>query len=912
MTLPLESPASSPNDDAARERERSITITGFVFLILFFVSGFAALVYQVVWQRTLTFFGGADVYSVTIIVSAFMGGLGFGSLAGGHLADRLDVRRCLLAFAACELAVAVFAIFSVNLYYDLLYVRLGAWAPPRAAMAAIIFAVTLWPTFFMGMSLPLLVRALTQDARRPAHWVPLLYGSNTLGAACGSLFATAILFRTFDFVTSARLGALLTFSCALGALLGAPFIRRQRAVVTTGRPPVNADAIRASSRFGLWTWIAVYALSGFVALSLEIVWFRVLGVILKSNSFTFGLLLAVYLLGVGLGALVANHRRVRSWSPVPAFFLLQSAIPVVAALSLAVLTISVDRVAWADPLWHYLGEYEPLSPDAVFSWSSATGGAEPVRRGLFLVLYIVVPLALLGLPTLMMGLSFGHLQRAVQTDLETLGRRVGWLQTANIVGSMFGALLTGLALLDWLGTADTLRLLVCCSGVFLFLYGRARRYSRVRLANAAAILFVCLVAYSIPSSTTLWARLHRALPGQVIQAEDSSGLALLKSGVGSVATTTVFANGLGQSGLPYGGMHTVLGALPAMIHPNPESIAVIGLGSGDTLFAIGGRPETSTIDSIEIIAPELETLRRLDQRRFYPGLRILLRDARVHHWFTDGRAFLRKGGRRYDIIEADALRPMSAYAGNLFSVEYFELLRSRLNHGGLAATWTPTQRVVDSFVKVFPHVLLFQGLALGSTTPVRFDRSAIEARIQQRFTQDYYGGAGIALDQLLAPYLKQAPRVYGPEFDRTSLVNLNRDLFPKDEFAVKWDCSEPPASQAGSGPGSRSNPSGGHEGFLDRVSCDFISGWVWDTSQPGAALTIDLYDGDRWLATSVADRFRQDLRDARKGNGCHAFVEATPPEIKDGRPHSIRVVAKGTSFTLNPPPDTPSSITCAR
>jgi spermidine synthase len=270
----------------------------------------------------------------------------------------------------------------------------------------------------------------------------------------------------------------------------------------------------------------------------------------------------------------------------------------------------------------------------------------------------------------------------------------------------------------------------------------------------------------------------------VIQAEDSSGVALLKSSPGS-GPTVVFANGLGQSGLPYGGAHAVLGAMPAMVHPHPESVAVIGLGSGDTLFAIGGRAETSTIDSIEIIAPEFDTLRRLDEQSFYPGLRMLLRDGRVRHWFTDGRAFVRTGERRYDIIEADALRPTSAYAGNLFSVEYFELLRSRLNPGGLAVTWTPTPRVVESFVKAFPHVLLFDFFALGSTDPVRFDRSAIEARIQQPFTRDYYARAGINVGELLAPYLNQAPRVYGPEFDRTSLVNVNRDLFPKDEFAVK-------------------------------------------------------------------------------------------------------------------------------
>ena len=211
----------SPKMNVVEQRAVRLTdsFAGFRVATAFFLSGAAALIYQVVWQRMLTFFGGADVYSVTIIVAAFMGGLGFGSLAGGHLADRLTSRAALASFALCEAAVAVFAFFSSSLYYDLLYVQLGAWAFSRATLGAMVFAVTLWPTFFMGMSLPLLVRALTTDPRRPAHWVPLLYGTNTLGAACGSLFATAILFRTFDFVTNVRLGALLTGLCAAGALL---------------------------------------------------------------------------------------------------------------------------------------------------------------------------------------------------------------------------------------------------------------------------------------------------------------------------------------------------------------------------------------------------------------------------------------------------------------------------------------------------------------------------------------------------------------------------------------------------------------------------------------------------------------------------------------------------------------------
>jgi predicted membrane-bound spermidine synthase len=762
-------------------RVTKLSLSGVAFLLVFFASGFAALLYQIIWQRLLTFFGGADVYSVTIIVSAFMGGLGFGSLAGGYLADRLSGRGRLFAFAACELAVALFAAFSTEIYYDLLYIRLGAWDVPRAGLAAIIFAVTLWPTFFMGMSLPLITTALTRDARHPARWVPLLYGWNTLGAACGSLVASFVLFRLFDFTSGVRLGAVISAGCALGAVIAVPFVPTREpdpadisnsdggAGETAGRQTV------ASRSFGLGTWVAIYALSGFVALSLEIIWFRVLGVLVKSNSFTFGHLLGVYLSGVAIGSLAGNTRRARAAEPTRAFFLLQGAIPLVAAIALVLLVMAVDRVTLLAPLWEYLREYEPFRREDILS-----------RPRLAFVLYIVLPVWLIGLPTVMMGLSFGHLQRAVQTDLTALGRRVGWLQTANIAGSMIGAMLTGLVLLGSLGTSGAMRLVVACGAVFFLLYARsvpARRWQA-----ALAVLAIGVAASMIPSGLTLWARLHGTLPIEVVQSEDGSGLSVLKTPVGG-SQTTVYANGLGQSSLPFGGIHTALGACPALLHPNPVSIAVIGLGSGDTAFSAGGRPETRTIDSIEIIAPELDTLQQLDRWRHYPGLRSLLNDGRVHHWFTDGRALLRKSGRRYDIIEADALRPTSAYAGNLFSLEYFELLRAHLNPGGVAITWIPTPRVVDSFIKAFPYVLVFERLAAGSDTPIPFDRSAIIRRMQDPFTSDYYSRGGVALDLAVAQCLEKPPAAYGPDFDRTKLVDVNRDLFPKDEFVIPRDVS---------------------------------------------------------------------------------------------------------------------------
>jgi hypothetical protein len=152
----------------------------------------------------------------------------------------------------------------------------------------------------------------------------------------------------------------------------------------------------------------------------------------------------------------------------------------------------------------------------------------------------------------------------------------------------------------------------------------------------------------------------------------------------------------------------------------------------------------------------------------------------------DGRMLIRKASRRYDVIEADALRPTGAYAGHLYSVEYFELLRDRLNPGGLAVTWAPTARVVDSFVKVFPHVLLFDYLAIGGTMPLSVDRRVIVERMRLPFTRDYYRRGAVDIEALLAPYLMQEPTVYGPEVDRGKLVDVNRDLFPKDEFAVAY------------------------------------------------------------------------------------------------------------------------------
>jgi spermidine synthase len=341
-------------------------------------------------------------------------------------------------------------------------------------------------------------------------------------------------------------------------------------------------------------------------------------------------------------------------------------------------------------------------------------------------------------------------------------------------------------LLHVIGSVGTLRLLTGAGSLFLaLLVGRAwlSWTGAARLAGAAAVLMPLALAASLPGPATVWAQLHGTAAARVIHAEDGSGVSVLKEEVvDGEQTTTVYINGLEQGALRYGGYHTILGALPVVLHPDPRRVLVIGLGSGNTLFGAGGRAGIERLDCVEILAPQLRTLRLADRRRHYPGLRALLRDPRVRHAAGDGRARLLRGGERYDVVQADALRPGSAYAGNLYSVEYFELLRGSLAPGGLGVSWGPTPRTKNAFLKAFPHVLVFGHTLIGSDREIAFDAAQVRARLAEPFTRGYYARAGIDIEGLLGPILDAGAERYGPDFDRAALRDVNTDLFPRDEY----------------------------------------------------------------------------------------------------------------------------------
>jgi len=754
-------------DSLPTTSSRRLSIPVLILLLLFFLSGFAALLYQVVWQRLLVFYTGSDTVSISLIVSAFMSGLGLGYLVGGRLADRSSAGTNLRFFVGAELGIMAFAALSKTILYDYLYASAPALGDSPVILYGVVFGVLLLPTFLMGVSLPVLSRAFRFGTMgQQARYISLLYFINTLGAAFGALLTGFLLVRRLGYDNAIWVGVAFNGICALSALwLG----RRWLSTAESVDPTEAGNPAPLSFTPELTAWSVQYFLSGFAALSLELIWFRVLDILIKSVSLTFSVLLAIYLGSMAIGTLVGTwltrSGRSAAWRE-RAFLTAQTVLYGYTALSLTVFINSVRQVPGLRFLWDYFTSGEPI-----------------LSLGFSVFTYGAVPLFLLFVPTFLMGLSFALSQSLIQDNYAEVGRKVGWLQFINIVGSALGAWAITWVGFPLYGTATMLRVITSLSVVYAGILF-ARQYWRP-LTTSVIVVLLLLAILTIPRPARFWQLLNGVeQPGSFLFDENESAVSVIKMAPNR-ASGVVFVNGLGQSGLPFviDEVHTLLGALPVMIHPTPEHVAVIGLGSAGTVNGIAGRAETRRIDCFEIASNQAEVLAEYAAQANDTAVNAVLSDPRLRLIFRDGRYAIRNRNVFYDVIEADALRPSSAYSGNVYSQEYFELIRSRLKPGGLAVTWCPTARVLNTFRSVFPYVAYCDRLVLiGSNQPIRLDWPSIRQRAGSAFSRRHYGRSGIDILALLEKYRADL-RLLPPGTRVTG--EINTDLFPRDEYSIR-------------------------------------------------------------------------------------------------------------------------------
>jgi spermidine synthase len=717
---------------------------------LFFLSGAAALIYQTAWHRLLGLFAGADTIAAALVVGAFLLGLGIGSLAGGLFADRLSRRAALLAFAICEIGIALFAIASPWLYYDVIYRELLPLSASRGVIFAVVFAGLLWPTFLMGCSLPFLSKAIVSEIAGSARLIGWLYGLNTLGAGVGAFVGGWYLIGSFGFDKAVYVAAMLNVVVALGGIaLARGLDLRRDTAAAAARPATAADSSV------VWRWSLLVFISGFLIVALQIVWYRLIGVLLQSNGYSFSLVLSVFLLGDAAGLLVGARTIDRIADPRRFFFLMQG---VATALALA----GAWYVYWA------IGA--GLLPSSFVYRDFMSGRPADIATIAFLLLIVVLPASFI------MGFSFPVVQKAVQRDIDRLGQRVGLVQLANIVGNSAGSLVAGLLLLDLAGTAGTLKLLVAIGLGFAVLQIATAR--RTRWAYPPAALLVLGLVF-FPPEHDFWRRLHGLTTEKAIIAEDKTGLSVLK--MANEQDGRLYIQGHSQSRLPFDTVHVFLGAIGPLTHADPKRVLVIGSGTGGTPYAAGLHPGTERVRVIEIVAPVIATLRRYLADNGKSGVDGLLGNPKFEVVVADGRHSLALDPVKYDVIEADAILPKTGLSGLLNSQEFFQQVKSKLAPGGIYVQWAPTERTVETFRSVFPYVTMVHPALLGSDRPIPYDREKILALLARPEIDIHLTSARIDRGELLKWFEDKKIEVLN-DGKTVPARAPNTDFFPRDEY----------------------------------------------------------------------------------------------------------------------------------
>jgi len=746
--------------------------------VAFFCSGFAALLCQIVWQRMLGIFAGSDTVSAALVVGAFLAGLGLGSILGAYAADRLSPARALAGFALCEAGVALCAFLSKPFLYDWLALSMAGRVDAPLAVFALCFAGLVVPTTLMGASLPLLSRAVATSLDTVAERIGRLYGLNTLGAGLGALAGGWLVLGSVGYEATLLFAAALELGAAALALTLLPGLPRAAPAPTRG----PAAAAETTAPFGgLPLWCGLVFLSGYVIVALEIVWVRLLGQVGQFHAYLFPTVLGVFLLADGLGMAVAARMVRRMEDPRPAFLAAQGAGFVLAAALVGALWLALPH--W--PLARYMA-----IDDLRFYW-------RPMLLGAATILLVVGP------PAFLIGMTFPFAQRAVQRDLASVGARVGWVQFANIAGNAAGSLGTGLVTLHLFGLMGTMRLLAAVSLMLLLgwlwragrlLEGRKAHRPARATAFVAALAFGCaLPIAALPGNAAFWRRMH-ALPegGVSIGAEDRSGVAFWRETPKSPGGEggRFFIGGYAQGSVPFWEGHVLLGVLGPLLHPAPERILNIGVGSGATPWGALVSPDTREVRAVELVGPVLTVLREIAEARPEGAVAALLSDSRLRLEYGDGRRALARGAERYDVIEADAVPPEASHSGLLYSAEFLRSVRARLEPGGLYVQWAPTARVVDTFTSVFPHTVLFWPfpVIVGSDQPIAFDHAVLLARLDSPEVLAHARRGNPRL-QSLAPLVAEAPQVWTPETPRRPPALT--DMFPRDEFFANQPRMEP-------------------------------------------------------------------------------------------------------------------------
>jgi len=737
--------------------------------VLFAASGCAALIYEIVWYQLLQFSIGSSAISLAILLATFMGGLCLGSIALPRI-PALRRYHPLRVYAVLEIAIGLcgtLVLVGIPLV-NRIYVAAVGHGLSAMLLRAIVCSLCLVPaTLLMGASLPAVARWL-EFTPKGVSWLGLLYAANTLGAVFGCLLAGFYLLRVFDMRTATFIAAALN---ALVAAISFGLAARTPAHVAADgglapqgtRPEGTRPEATGSPR--LWPIYLTIALSGACALGAEAIWTRLLGLIMGATVYTFSIILAVFLAGLGIGS---NAGSIFSRMVQP-----QKALGYCQLLLTVAVAWTAFMLAGSLPYW-------PISATPSNPWFA-------FQLDLARTIWAILP------ATILWGASFPlALSAAAVADADP-ARVTGGIYAANTGGAIIGALAFSVFLVPAIGTRGSERLLIVLSAVSALcalapparssqsrsLWSQSLRSQKAALWLSASAIVAAVLALSVPAvppGVIAYGRSFMTLSpsSRILYTGEGMNSSIAISTWDNILQFHVSGKVEASTGTFDMRLQRMLGHLPALIHPQARSILVVGFGAGVTAGSFVEYPglQRLTICEIEPLIPPVAT------RYFGKENHNVLTDPRTKIVYDDARHYILTTPEKFDVITSDPIHPWVKGSATLYTREYFELVKKHLNPGGIVTQWVPLYETdlatvkseLATFFDVFPGGSVWANeangggydiLLLGQASPVKIDLDEVQRRLDapeyalaSASLRDV--GLGSAID-ILATYAGQAP-----------------------------------------------------------------------------------------------------------------------------------------------------------
>ena len=706
-----------------------------LILLAFFLSGVTGLVYEIAFDRYMTLLVGGTSYAHMIVLAAFMGGLALGNWTLGSRADKS--KNLLRFYGTLEVLVGVYSLtfpFLFNHYHGLyLYLihTMGIVETPWAAVLKFFIAALLIlpSTILMGGTLPILSKFLTHSLRKVGDTVGTLYFINSAGALVGTLLAG------FFMVYSLGLHNTVMFTATVNILIGLAFFISFFSYIrpATGNYTHSGDIFPRSQRI---TAIVVIGLSGALSMLYELVWTRMLTLALGSSTYSFTIMLASFIGGITLGGLSAARLMREGKNPMAWFAYSELAV----GLSLLPLLFLYERLPF------------------VFHLVSGLLGRSSGNFIIYLLFKTLFCFILMLVPAFFIGMTLPLATRISAHSFNKLGRRIGTVFSVNTLGTVIGAILTGLLLIPWAGLFNSLAIGVFTSlvlGLVLYIAYSGLNFDRNKLIALSGLAFIAIAIVlkggwdpnivhaglyrfkKIMYNDFDTFKTHRESHLKVLFARDGrdASVAVLKDKKTGVLYLKI--NGKTDAGTGRDvSTELWLGHLGPLLTPSARNALVVGLGSGITAGALLSHPNMQ-VDQVEISGAVVQAARFF--RNYNENA---LKNPRMHLHITDAFDYIRSTDRKWSIIVSEPSNPWIAGISRLFALEFFQDVRNHLTKDGLLVQWIHLyemddailSRVLNTLSRVFDHVTLWECnsgdiLIVASKAPINPDFNAVAKRL---------------------------------------------------------------------------------------------------------------------------------------------------------------------------------------